>query len=1415
VFADARQQREANSYLWHVHHEEEAIRRELQTYTRKRARAGMSPPIEPTPDAVTTLARLRATSKQETLRAYDRALYPRSLDDLRTVLASQLGTGPLKSPATRTNAQRAASFTHGGLGLEMLAYLPNYLGGALSARDVVERVADQKAPRVLDVVGMLPFAATLRNIKSIARAARAAGKAEGIAGAIRPGLLAGESPAVQEISAKLAGQAGLPGPQATPGQLKNTIVRSTPEELAELQRRRPDLFAHIDRPTFERRLNPKLRDAFTDIARKHAAGGENVGSTTNPRTGEPVTSGYVVSTHKDRELPLRRPPTANDLRVYAARNADLLRQDGKMLGTWYDAEAERHVLDVVDVTPDRARALGVGASAGQKAIFHLDTMTEIAVPTTRTAPSPGTIIRGKAGQSHADILPDDVPWNQLEDGFVTHDGRFVTRNEAAQMVYGDVRPQDQLEAGDLLDPSRPRKRSPIAGPAFRVRPVVPAIAGIASAAEEDEPGATPLVALAAAAGGGKLPKAPSGAARAARVIAQGLSKEDAIARMRAFTAEGVRAQVRPGPNSTFDIVRRGEPTSVKPKAPPRAVGAHGQALESGFQSRLMTVLDRRGFPVPKGGWTPQQWYDALKGQVSTAELDAVLPAREDEFASRYTQQQLLARTQEYSPVTALETEVLQSTGGREITESMVYEVIEALKQADIENMRNDAAGYLQARDTRLNTFLREKLVDRFGPVGGQRVLQRIKDEFLPEPPLGEWTVENLAEYEEQTAGVMERIEQVVRGLRADPAQVAMPFRVEPTSEQLDEIMALIERAGAEEVSAVDELRRAHSLESGGDYDLAYYHEIAEENLREGGYGKVDEGNTQYHSYQRVNQEAPYREILISDSNAPENRSHFSDIAPRLRAHARGEIHVDTYLMIEAQSDAAQRGHLAANDPWNDTERWAQLSVGASLRQAAEEGSAFFAWVTPENRVGQAGLAREAANITYGHAVPLAVRRILQWLGEAGDDVTRGPPNRIRITPELRRKLLEAGPPALGLAGIMTGEEDEDRELLATLSLATTGRPLPGVPRGARAIAATARVLRDVMLADELDLLASPAAQRGLERAAANLDDPEILAQASLAGQSAFGGYQRTTQFLRDTFGDLDARTFAGVMAATSPQSSVSVNLQHALETFETWTAAGRPTDERTVRDMVRGLPRELQMYRHNLRRTLTAEDPVGVALAQSPLSGPKVSSFALNLAGDVARVTLDTWQARLQNMSPRSLAGLKRGGIARPGGDYLGYAAQLRRAANLLGPEWNTANVQETGWGFVKDLVEGGEPGASLARWRGDLERPSRRLNLLDPERMRTAWDVPAQMMTGPSLDALSRLDAAGELRGPAPGRVPTWPTLNAPRPDPRALRYLATRRIEPALRGEYAWALAPLVFGSSFYLGNEQARQNGAGLLR
>lgn len=256
-------------------------------------------------------------------------------------------------------------------------------------------------------------------------------------------------------------------------------------------------------------------------------------------------------------------------------------------------------------------------------------------------------------------------------------------------------------------------------------------------------------------------------------------------------------------------------------------------------------------------------------------------------------------------------------------------------------------------------------------------------------------------------------------------------------------------------------RARENLEENGYRDEEHWDDADEDNFDDVGDDEPDEpelrrvkGNTEYMGHQRVNDNADYREILIHHPGSGVQSSHFSE-GKDLVAHARGEIHGDTYLMIEAQSDAAkairktQAGNRAYADefgahdeprtPISTTQRAAQVSTGASLRQAAQEGLEYFAWVDPKNRMRRAHLAAESAEITYGQYVPEAVERIFRWLGlpierskgtiqQFYDGAAQGGVSfdRVRLTPEIRQRLLKAGIPALGLGAAVTVDKIKGR-----------------------------------------------------------------------------------------------------------------------------------------------------------------------------------------------------------------------------------------------------------------------------------------------------------------------------------------------------------------------------------------------------
>jgi len=200
-----------------------------------------------------------------------------------------------------------------------------------------------------------------------------------------------------------------------------------------------------------------------------------------------------------------------------------------------------------------------------------------------------------------------------------------------------------------------------------------------------------------------------------------------------------------------------------------------------------------------------------------------------------------------------------------------------------------------------------------------------------------------------------------------------------------------------------------------------------------------------------------------------------------------------------------------------------------------------------------------------------------------------------------------------------------------------------------------------------------------------------LAAVMKAGGAKRGWYRASSQALIDTFGPQDAPRFAALLAALSPQTSVESNLTNALNTWKNWNAAGRPTDDARIIEIMgqsvqgtKGEKSVMDAWRNNSLRALKAEDPTKVVL-----SGPKVDSFMGNLADDVFRVTNDTWNANLLGVSQSLFSGsMPKGNPLDPGltPGYLATNARMRKAADIAG--MSPAEGQETAWSFAMQLYE-------------------------------------------------------------------------------------------------------------------------------
>ena len=201
-----------------------------------------------------------------------------------------------------------------------------------------------------------------------------------------------------------------------------------------------------------------------------------------------------------------------------------------------------------------------------------------------------------------------------------------------------------------------------------------------------------------------------------------------------------------------------------------------------------------------------------------------------------------------------------------------------------------------------------------------------------------------------------------------------------------------------------------------------------------------------------------------------------------------------------------------------------------------------------------------------------------------------------------------------------------------------------------------------------------------------LDAKKIAAMAS-AGIAKKGWYEDTSVALRTVFED-DTEQFAALLASTSPQISVEGNLENALNIWNGWLKAGRPTDRneiiRIMGDGVNKTPLEnrgfdaLEKLSQKLELPLGSEDQMIASIRTfqeaSPqnadlvkrksvmdawvpnsvrslsgrkgdpirLSGAKVNSFRQNIMGETTEVTQDTWQGKAVGVIQKVFGGSRR-----------------------------------------------------------------------------------------------------------------------------------------------------------------------------
>jgi len=210
-----------------------------------------------------------------------------------------------------------------------------------------------------------------------------------------------------------------------------------------------------------------------------------------------------------------------------------------------------------------------------------------------------------------------------------------------------------------------------------------------------------------------------------------------------------------------------------------------------------------------------------------------------------------------------------------------------------------------------------------------------------------------------------------------------------------------------------------------------------------------------------------------------------------------------------------------------------------------------------------------------------------------------------------------------------------------------------------------------------------------------LPSAEEMGSVALAGKAKRGWYRHSAEALVHIF-SADAPRFAALLAATSPQNPVEVNLLNALNVWKNWVTAGRPQDRGEIVKIMgasvqgsRGEASVLDAWINNSVRALTSSDP-----GKLVISGPKVNSFMLNLQGVTDEVTNDAWMANYALVDQKIFAGSLTADGTDPGKGpgYLAMSAQTRKAAayltKLTGETWTPAEVQETVWSWAKATYE-------------------------------------------------------------------------------------------------------------------------------
>jgi hypothetical protein len=246
-----------------------------------------------------------------------------------------------------------------------------------------------------------------------------------------------------------------------------------------------------------------------------------------------------------------------------------------------------------------------------------------------------------------------------------------------------------------------------------------------------------------------------------------------------------------------------------------------------------------------------------------------------------------------------------------------------------------------------------------------------------------------------------------------------------------------------------------------------------------------------------------------------------------------------------------------------------------------------------------------------------------------------------------------------------------------------------------------KALQKYFTPEEQGLLTTQGA-RSIMQIFAGLPQAEEMGAIAYSGRAKRGWYKSSAQALVDIFGVDDSRRFVALLAATSPQNGVEMNLQNTLGIWREWkklSPENRIKREEIIAAMGRGVlgtggeESVLPAWIENSVRSLTAKDP-----STLQISGPKVNSFSYNLRDAVHEVTNDTWMGYYSgSIDAKDFRGVykfhpkQKENLGGKNTKYLAMNALTRQAAEALshktGDVWTPAEIQETVWSWARTLA--------------------------------------------------------------------------------------------------------------------------------